>query len=414
MLLRKGFRYRVYPTPEQAARLDRWSDTLRFLWNLANEQRRIAYAHPRGYRRYPSAFDQANELTGLRAELPWLADVPRNVSTQLLVNLDAAWQRCFKRLSDTPRWKRKGRDVIGLTEPHPKGWRLDGETLHFPKIGPVRAVVHRPLVGTPKTCTIKRDGDQWFVSIVCEVEIADPVPSVKPPIGIDRGCVNLLADSTSRIVENPRHLRRAERRLRRAQRTVSRRKKGSRNRTRAVARLNRIHRKVRRQRDHVLHCESKRYANSHGTIFVERLQIGNMSAAGGAHKRGLNRSILSAGWGRFVDFCRYKVVSLGGRLSEVPAPCTSQECSACGVIDARSRISQSVFRCVACHHEEHADTNAAKNILQRGLTAVEPTVAACGGFAEVRHPVKQELRVARRGTRIQGLGSSKASAFKPR
>lgn len=409
MIVRKAFRYRIYPSPEQAARLDRWGDALRFLWNLANEQRRISYAHPRDYRTYPSAFDQALELTGLRADLPWLADVPRDVSMQLLANLDTAWQRCFKRLGREPNWKRKGRDVIGLTEPHPKAWHLDVEVLRFPKIGPMHAVVHRPLVGTPKTCTIKRDGDQWFASILCEIEVAEPVPSTKPPIGIDRGCVNLLADSDGRIVENPRHLRRAEKRLRRAQRTVSRRKKGSKNREKAKRRVARLHRKVRRQRDHVLHVESKFYANNHGTIFVERLQIENMSAAGGAHKRGLNRSIMSAGWGRFVDFCRYKVVPVGGRVDDVPAPGTSQECSECGVEDVRSRVSQSLFRCVACGHEEHADTNAAKNVLGRGLhqTAVEPTVDACAIPTARKRVGRQELRVARRGTRSQSLGSKK-------
>jgi len=412
VIVRKAFRYRIYPSPEQALRLDAWSAALRFLWNIALEQRHIAYAHPIGYRTYPSAFDQANELTGLRADLPWLADVPRNVSTQLLVNLDAAWQRCFKRLADAPRWKRKGRDVIGLTEPHPKVWRLDGDVLHFPKIGPIHAVIHRPLEGTPKTCTVKRDGDQWFAAILCEIEVTDPVPSTKPPIGIDLGCVNLLADSNGRIVENPRHLRAATRRLARAQRTVFRRKKGSRNREKAKLRVARLHRKVRRQRDQVLHTESKFYANNHGLIFVEKLQIGNMSASGGARKRGLNRSILSAGWGHFVDFCRYKVVPLGGRIGSVPAPGTSQECNVCGVVDARSRISQSVFCCVACGNREHADTNAAKNILGRGLTAVEPTVDACA-IPLARSSGRQELRVARRGTRPQGLGSSKAPAFRP-
>lgn len=405
MLLRKAFRYRLYPTPEQATRLDRWCDTLRFLWNLANEQRIIAYAHPRDYRRYPSAFDQANELTGLRTDLPWLADVPRNVSTQLLVNLDTAWQRCWRRLADAPRWKRRGRDVIGLTEPHPKVWRLDGETLHFPKIGPMRVVIHRPLVGKPKTCTIKRDGDQWFCSIVCEIEIAEPVPSTKPPIGIDRGCVNLLADSNGRVVENPRHLRHAEKRLRRAQRTVSRRKKGSKNRARAIARLNRIHRKVRRQRDHVLHCESKRYAKSQGVVVLEALRIKNMVRVGS----GLARSIGSAGWSRFAAMLRYKSIETGALVIEVPAAYTSQTCAECGVVDEQSRNGER-YQCRSCGHTAHADVNAARNILSRRTDGA----AACGGSAEVRRPMKQELRVARRGTRSQGLGSlSKAPAFRP-
>ena len=138
-------------------------------------------------RRFLTAFDQINELTELRAELPFLADVPRNVAAQLLVELDKAWQRCFSRIARAPRFKRKGRDSLGLTEPHPKVWRLQGKTLRFPKLGNLRVVLHRPLEGTPKSCTIRRDGDQWFVSILCQVDRVEPVPRSEPVVALDRG-----------------------------------------------------------------------------------------------------------------------------------------------------------------------------------------------------------------------------------
>ena len=104
----KAFRYRVYPTSKQIARLGAWEGALRFLWNLALEQRLMGLVRPHDDRRYPTAFDQINQLTELRAELPWLADVPRNVCAQLLVELDRAWQRCFAKLARAPRWKRRG------------------------------------------------------------------------------------------------------------------------------------------------------------------------------------------------------------------------------------------------------------------------------------------------------------------
>ncbi|HEV8246563.1 MAG TPA: transposase, partial [Polyangiaceae bacterium] len=258
MGVRKVYRYRVYPTPEQEARLLRWEGALRFLWNLANEQRRIGLDRPRDERRFPTAFDQINELTSLRAEVPWLADVPRNVAAQLLVELDKAWQRCFKKLSRAPRWKRKGRDYLGLTEPHPKVWRLSAGTLRFPKLGNLRTIVHRPLEGAPKTCTLRRDGDQWFASISCELDLPEPEPRTEPVIALDRGLHQLIADSDGGLVPNPAHLEHALKRLAHAQRTVSRRKKGSKNRQKAALRVNRLHRKVRRQRQHVLHELSAR------------------------------------------------------------------------------------------------------------------------------------------------------------
>jgi len=402
----KAFRFRIYPTTEQAATLDRWSDALRFLWNLAHEQRLMAYAHARCDRHYPSAFDQINELTGLRSEFPWLADVPRNVSSQLLMELDHAWQRCFKKLARTPRWKRKGRDVVSFCEPHSKVWRIDADGLHFPKLGVLRIIVHRPLEGMPKTCTIVRDGDQCFASIVCVIEREAPAPRAEPVVALDRGIINFVADSDGNIVENPRNLRRATRRLAHAQRVVSRRRKGSRNREKAKLRVARIHRKVRRQRDDFVHRLSCHYANSHGRVIVERLNIKGM-----VRNHCLARAILDAGWGRFVQFLRYKLAWSGGTLEEVWAAYSSQTCSVCGCVDSRSRVSQALFACVHCGHRDHADINAAKVQRLRG-TAVEATVAACRGLAEVRLPVKQERCIARCGQRTQGLGS-KAPAFRP-
>jgi putative transposase len=415
--VRKAFRYRLYPTPAQADRLAAWEHALRFLWNLAHEQRLMAHGRRcKVDARYPTAFDQINELTVLRAELPWLADVPRNVCAQVLCELDKAWQRCFKRLGRAPRWKRKGRDRAPLCEPHPKLFAVGAATITFPKLGAIPAVIHRPLVGTPKTCALVRDGDAWFASVVCESEIPDPLPSTKPAVAIDRGVVNLLADSDGRVLPNPRPFERIRTQLARAQRTVARRKKGSKNQQKARVRVARLQRKARRQRDAVLHRESHRYAQNHGAVIVERLDIRSMiaSARGTTEqpgtnvraKAGLNRAILDGGWGRFVEMLRYKVVPHGGAVVEVPAAYSSQTCAVCGVVDAASRRSQSEFECVACGHCANADVNAAKVLYTRGSHGGE----GCGGDA-VGRPAKQQLRVARRGTR--STGEAKASAFRP-
>jgi putative transposase len=418
--IHKAFRYRVYPSAEQEARLLSWEHALRFLWNLAHEQRVLGLHRPRGERRYYTAFDQMKELTDLRAELPWLADVPRNVCAQLLVELDKAWQRCFRRLARTPRWKRKGRDGVGVCEPHPRVWSIRGTDVRFPKIGILDTVMHRPTEGAPKTCAIVRDGDQWFVVIVCEIVMADPAPTSGPPIALDRGVATLVADSDGVRHDNPRHFERAQRSLARAQRIVARKQKGSKNQQKARLRVARLHRKVRRQRDHSLHQLANHYAHNHGRVIVEKLQIQNMtrSARGTADspgtnvraKAGLNRSILGAGWGRLAQMLRYKCAWAGGEFVEVPAAYSSQTCARCGHVAAESRRSQSMFRCVACGIEAHADTNAAKVLLSRGIHGG----VVCGGSADVGRPVKQKLRVARRGTRRDYAGLSKATAVRAR
>ncbi len=361
VLIHKAFRYRVYPTPEQIVRLAAWDNALRFLWNLGLEQRRIGLSRCGGDKRYPTAFDQINELASLRAELPWLADVPRNVCAQLLVELDKAWSRCFAKLARAPRWKRKGLDALGLCEPHPKVWRLDGSMIRFPKLGNLRAVVHRPPVGKPKTCALREEAGQWFASLIYETEVAEPAARTSPVVAIDRGVVNTIADSDGNITVNPKHLDAIAKQLARAQRNVSRKKKGSKNREKAKHRVAVLHRKVRRQRDHVLHEISARLSKSHAIVVVEKLQIGNMVKA----NRGLARSILGAGWGRLVEQLRYKTAALGGAVVEVPAAYSSQTCHGCGYVDAESRKAQAVFECVGCGLCEHADLNAAKVLLQR-------------------------------------------------
>ena len=396
MRIVKAFRFRVYPDAAQVARLGRWNDALRFLWNLALEQRLAGYARPHDERVYPTAFDQIKELTELRAELPWLSDVPRNVCGQLLVELDKAWQRCFAKLARAPRWKRNGRDVLGFTEPHPKTWRVDGSNVCFPKLGTLRTVMHRPLEGRPKTCTLKRDGDQWFVSIVCELDVAEPAPREGPSVAIDRGIANFGATSDGDMIASPRNLEASLKRLAHAQRTVSRRKKGSKNREKAKVRVARIHRKVRRQRDHFLHVQSARLAKSHGVVVLEKLNVAGMMRGRCA------RSIADAGWSRFAEMLRYKLAWSGGTLVEVPAAYSSQTCSACGCVDAESRRSQAVFRCTSCGYRDHADLNAAKILLARANRS-GLRVEGSPKLGTLRSTKRVGLRVPRRSPESSAL-----------
>jgi len=387
MQIVKAFRFRIYPTPEQIARIEQWEHALRFLWNLAHEQRLMGLARPKAERRYPTAFSQMRELTDLRKQFPWLADVPRDVCAQVLTELDKAWQRCFGRLGCTPRWKSRHHDPISACENHSKKWRVEGGRVWFPKIGTIRTTMHRPLDGTPKTCTIKRDGDQWFACILSRVEIPDPPVRTTPIVAIDRGIANFGATSDGDFIANPQFLKATLKRLARAQQTVSRRKKGSKNREKAKHRVMRLHRKVRRQREHFLHVQTARLAKSHGVVVLEKLNVEGMK------RSNLGRSISDASWSKFAEFLKYKMAWSGGSVIEVPAAYSSQTCAACGVVDAASRRSQSEFRCTSCGHSDHADLNAAKILLTRASRSGKP-MEATGCNSGLRSG--KRLRVARR------------------
>ena len=406
----KGIRLRAYPSRVQVAQMDAWQAPLRFLWNLANEQRLLGLAHAKDDKRYFSAFDQMKDLKELRADLPWLANVPRDICNELLVDLDKAWRACFNKTAGKPKFKSKSRDVLNFRSPNPKSFWLRDGLLHFPKLNTMRVVQHRPLEGKPKSCILLRDGDQWFVSVLCEVEIPDPPVRLTPVVALDRGVVNTVADSDGNLVVNPKHYQQSVHRLVRAQRNAARKKKGSRNKAKAQLRVMRIHRTIRRQREHFLHQISSRYSKSHAIIVMEKLQIKNMvrSASGSitepstnvAQKRGLNRSIAGAGWGKLAEQCKYKTAWLGGQVVEVPAAYSSQTCASCGHVDSKSRVTQARFECTACGACEHADTNAAIVLLQRFHARGNPSVQL-GEASSLDSPRPKKRRYSMKRSKVE-------------
>lgn len=160
-----------------------------------------------------------------------------------------------------------------------------------------------------------------------------------------------------------------------------------------MERIAACHRKVRNQRRDLAHKLSRHFVNTYGLIAHEDLRIKNMtrrpaprpgangtySPNGASAKAGLNRSILDAGWGQLLRLIAYKAEEAGRTVIAVDAYYTSQTCSACGHVAAGNRQTQTAFRCLACGHADHADTNAATNILQAGLaqrSGAKPRVAA--------------------------------------
>ena len=110
----RGFRFRIYPTAAKLAVLEAWTDGLRFLWNLAHQQRLMGLQTVRDRGRYYSSYDQINELTELRAQAPWIAAVPRNVAAQLLMELNKAWRNAFRRLAGPPHFKKRWLQIVCL------------------------------------------------------------------------------------------------------------------------------------------------------------------------------------------------------------------------------------------------------------------------------------------------------------
>ena len=377
MVIRKANTYRLYPTPEQAQQMAQIAGSCRFVFNLALQQRRDWWKPGRTF----NFASQCREVTALRAEVDWLKAAPVHTLQQALKDLDRAYQNWWAGRADYPTPRKKGlNDRFRFPDPVSIKVERTGKSsgrIRLPKLGWIKLRGWYAIPGDICNATVSRRAGQWHVAVQRQREVAEPVPSILPAVGIDRGVAVFAALSDGMQIAPVNHGKKALRALRKAQRTLSRKKRGSSNRRKAANRVAKIQMRVANARKDFLHKVTTGIANNHGAVVLEALKVRTMSASAKGtvaepgkmvrQKAGLNRAILDQGWGGFRIMLGYKLADRGGRLIEVPAAYTSQTCAECGAVDARSRQDQARFVCTGCGHEANADTNAAIIILKRGL-----------------------------------------------
>jgi len=374
----RGYRFKLKVTPEIEHAFVVMAGHSRFVWNKALRLNLDRLAQGVPIIRY-------NDLCGLlhlwkqSEEYGFLAEANAQTLQQKLKDLSQAFSDAFDPTQPgkhLPRFKQRGVDDAFR---FPQDVRIENRRVFLPKVGWVGFFKSRAVPGTIKQATVMREADGWYVSILSETVVAERKPRTAPVVGVDRGVAVFAATSDGELVEPLNATKRMTDQMWRLQRKLARQKKGSKNRAKTKQRIARLHQRIARMRADFLHKLSTRWAKSHGTIVLEDLRIGNMtrSARGTveepgrnvAAKSGLNRSILDQGWGMFAQMLGYKLAARGGFLVLVAPQHSSQTCSACGHVEAANRPSRDAFRCVSCGHAEHADVNAAKVVLRRGLAA---------------------------------------------
>jgi putative transposase len=398
MLIRKAFRFRLDPTPEQDDLFRRTVGCTRLVYNLGLEQRRLRYQHQ--HRKSTPFAYQSAELPALKAEYPWLKDVPAQALQQALKDLNQAFANFFGGTHAYPQPRRKYRNDSFRV---PQDFTIDGAHIKLPKFGKVRYIASdrcARVQGTPRSVTVCLEGGRWYGSVLCEVHIADPAPRPDreaTAIGIDRGVSVSYAMSTGEMFNTRQYSEGEQKRKRRLARQLSRQKKGSANRRKTREKLARMEARLRERRVDGIHKLTRRLVKNHDLIALEDLRIKNMtrSARGTPEapgrqvrqKAGLNRAILGQLWGEFRRQLEYKASWYGSLVVRVPAGYTSQTCSACGHLDEASRTSQALFHCTNCGHTANADLNAAMVIHALGVG-----VYACARAADV-DAARQEASV---------------------
>ncbi len=381
--INKAHRFRLKPDTGQEHQLARIAGVCRLVWNLCLEQRKTVYASRRitlnSYRQLP-------DVTILRGEYDWIQEIPSQVLQQKVRDLDIAYKNFFEGRAAFPEQKKKGKSVDSFR--FPQGFKIDNRRIFLPKIGWVGFFKSQGITGKPKHMTVSRNGKHWFVSVCCEVDIADAVPKSKA-VGIDMGIAKLCVLSDGTIVENPKIIARYSRRMATLQRRLSRKVKHSHNFLKQKAKITALHTKIANTRRDFIHKTTTTIAKNHGLVVLEDLRVKNMSkSAKGTvenpgkmvkQKFGLNRSILDAAWGKFRRQLEYKVGWANGMVLFVDPKNTSRRCPECGHTAKENRLTQADFICVACGYAADADITAAGNILRAGHARL-----ACGEIGAVR------------------------------
>jgi putative transposase len=360
-MIRLSYKYRLKPSTEQAAVLEKQLHLCRYAYNTLLE---YSFSERRAGRGTPTHQALTYLLPEMKARTPELnkvfSQVLQNVAKRVRSGFEGYWARRRAGLkAHLPRFR--GVDRYGsLTYPQ-FGFQLKDDVLCLSKIGDVKLRLHRPLGGRVKTLTVTRSrAGEWYAVFASEVE-AKPIHGRLPAVGVDFGLNNLVALSDGTLIEAPRSYRVAEGRLGRAQRCLSRKTRGSRNREKARCRVASACERVANQRRDFAYKTARSIVNRYEGIFVEDLKICNMN-----RNRHLSKSIADAGWGMLRNALTYMASLSEGVTAFVDPRGTSQVCSGCGA-RVKKNLSVRVHVCPMCGFVLDRDVNAARNILKRGL-----------------------------------------------
>jgi len=366
------FKYRLYPTRAQKGKLDELTWRLREFYNAVLEHRREAY---RKQRVSIKASDQAKEIPAIREVRPEYAEIHSHLLQDVVTRVDRAFQAFFRRVAagekpGYPRFKGRNRyrsftfKDVGAG----RGARLTtgGKRVEIAGIGSVKIKMHRPMEGTLKQATVSLGGDgHWYICFVCVDIPAKPLPLTGREVGVDLGITTFAAlsneDGTDKDIPNPRPYERAQDKLASAQRKVSRRRKYSKRRAKAVALLAKKHAKVARVRLDFHHKTARYLVVCYESIYLEDLNITGLA------KGWLSKQVYDAGWGQFGTILSNKAECAGRWFSRSDPRGTSIICSN-PLCEKRvpKALNVRVHDCPYCGLKINRDTNAAPNTKSRG------------------------------------------------
>ena len=385
MLVCKGFKFRLYPTKEQESQLLQQAGNTRFLWNKLLESNLETYKNTK---KFQFSYEMIMSIPKIKEEFEFLKLSFSQSLQQVGRHLDKTIKNSFspevvkersKKISQakTPKEKskafnygkpkfKKKRQFDSFTVP--QKFMCNKKNVKLPKIGKVKWILHRNWNGSPKFLTVSRDGNQWYCSITCEVNLPDKqFPDIEickeDIVGIDVGLKEFATFSDTTVIPNPRHLNKKLKKLKREQKWLSRKTKGSQNRVKQIEKVQTVHRKVRNTRKDFLHKTTSNMIAKYSGVVLEDLNIRGMTK-----NSKLARHISDVGWYEFARQLEYKSLWNAKHFIKIDRWFASSKiCNECGSKKVDLKLSDRIYVCKNCGNIVDRDFNASTNIRDEGI-----------------------------------------------
>ncbi|GCL41417.1 MULTISPECIES: RNA-guided endonuclease InsQ/TnpB family protein [Nostocales] len=379
-----GFKTELKVNKQQKLLLAQHAGVARHAWNqgLALCQQVIIHnkLNPEDKIKFPTAIDLHKWLVAsVKSQCQWYYEVSKCAPQYALRYLSEAFKSFFKKNTGFPKFKKKGKhDSFTLDG----AIHIEQKKVKVPVIGWLKTYEVLPFGYQPKSVTISKQADKWFVSWKIEVETSQN-PKKQECVGVDLGINHLAMLSTGEVFDGLKSYKKYESKLARMQYLNRHKKVGSNNYIKSQIKIARLHQKIANMRKDTLHKITTYISKNHAVIGIEDLNVSGMLANGK-----LSKAIADMGFYEFRRQLEYKTQLYGSKLVVVDRfyP-SSKTCSSCGEKKSSLSLSQRVFKCEKCGFECDRDVNAAINLKQE---AVRLTVLACGLDSADTSRMKQE------------------------